>query len=64
MPPALQVEGLTVEAPIGGALVPAIRALSFNLEREKILGLIGESGAGKSMIGRAIAQLQIGRAHV
>jgi peptide/nickel transport system ATP-binding protein len=57
MPPALQVEGLTVEARIGGALVPAIRALSFNLEREKILGLVGESGAGKSMIGRAIAQL-------
>jgi peptide/nickel transport system ATP-binding protein len=57
MPPALQVEGLTVEARIGGALVPAIRALSFDLAREKILGLVGESGAGKSMIGRAIAQL-------
>jgi oligopeptide/dipeptide ABC transporter ATP-binding protein len=57
MPPALQVEGLTVEARIGGALLPAIRALSFDLGREKILGLVGESGAGKSMIGRAIAQL-------
>ncbi len=57
MPPALQVERLTVEARIGGTLVPAIRGLSFNLQREKILGLVGESGAGKSMIGRAIAQL-------
>jgi peptide/nickel transport system ATP-binding protein len=57
MPLALQVKELTVEARIGGALVPAIRALSFSLEPEKILGLVGESGAGKSMVGRAIAQL-------
>jgi oligopeptide/dipeptide ABC transporter ATP-binding protein len=54
---ALQVTELTVEARVGGALVPAIRQLSFSLEREKILGLVGESGAGKSMVGRAIAQL-------
>src|SRR3984893_10302886 len=38
-------------------MVPAIRALSFDLEPGKILGLVGESGAGKSMVGRAIAQL-------
>ena len=57
MPLALQVKELTVEARIGGALVPAIRALSFSLGPEKILGLVGESGAGKSMVGRAIAQL-------
>jgi peptide/nickel transport system ATP-binding protein len=57
MPLALQVKELTVEARIGGALVPAIRALSFNLAPEKILGVVGESGAGKSMVGRAIAQL-------
>jgi len=57
MPLALQVKELTVEARFGGALVPTIRALSFSLEPEKILGLVGESGAGKSMVGRAIAQL-------
>ena len=38
-------------------MVPAIRALSFDLPPGKILGLVGESGAGKSMVGRAIAQL-------
>jgi peptide/nickel transport system ATP-binding protein len=53
----LQLKELTVKARIGGAPVPAIRALSFSLEPEKILGLVGESGAGKSMVGRAIAQL-------
>jgi peptide/nickel transport system ATP-binding protein len=57
MPLALQVKKLTVQARIGNAFVPAIRQLSFSLEREKILGLVGESGAGKSMVGRAIAQL-------
>jgi peptide/nickel transport system ATP-binding protein len=54
---ALQANELTVGARIDGAMVPAIRALSFALEPGKILGLVGESGAGKSMVGRAITQL-------
>jgi peptide/nickel transport system ATP-binding protein len=54
---ALQAKDLTVGAHIDGATVPAIRALSFDLPPGQILGLVGESGAGKSMVGRAIAQL-------
>jgi peptide/nickel transport system ATP-binding protein len=54
---ALQAKELTVGARIDGAMVPAIRALSFDLPPGKILGLVGESGAGKTMVGRAIAQL-------
>jgi ABC-type dipeptide/oligopeptide/nickel transport system ATPase subunit len=54
---ALQAKDLVVGARIDGEMVPAIRALSFDLEPGKILGLVGESGAGKSMVGRAIAQL-------
>ena len=54
---ALQAKDLTVGARIDGAMVPAIRELSFDLPPGKILGLVGESGAGKSMVGRAIAQL-------
>jgi peptide/nickel transport system ATP-binding protein len=54
---ALEARDLTVSARIGGAIVPAIRALSFGVQPGKILGLVGESGAGKTMIGRAIAQL-------
>jgi peptide/nickel transport system ATP-binding protein len=54
---ALEARDLTVSASIDGATVPAIRALSFGLQPGKILGLVGESGAGKTMIGRAIAQL-------
>jgi len=54
---ALQANKLAVGAGIDGLVVPAIRELSFDLEPGKILGLVGESGAGKSMVGRAIAQL-------
>jgi peptide/nickel transport system ATP-binding protein len=54
---ALQAKDLVVGARIDGGTVPAIRALSFDLPPGKILGLVGESGAGKSMVGRAIAQL-------
>jgi len=54
---ALEARDLTVSAHIGGATIPAIRSLSFGIQPGKILGLVGESGAGKTMIGRAIAQL-------
>jgi len=53
----LSARDLTVTASPDAAEVPVIRALSFELAPGKILGLVGESGAGKSMIGRAIAQL-------
>src|ERR1700683_4943643 len=48
---------LTVTARLDGTAVPALRVFSFELPPGKILGLVGESGAGKSMVGRAIAQL-------
>jgi peptide/nickel transport system ATP-binding protein len=54
---ALQAKGLEVSAPVDGRLTPVIRGVSFELAPGKILGLVGESGAGKSMVGRAIAQL-------
>ena len=53
----LQARELTITARLGGAFVPVINALSFDLAPGKILGLVGESGAGKTMIGRGLAQL-------
>jgi len=53
----LAAQALTVTARIGGAAIPVIRDLDFALAPGKILGLVGESAAGKSMVGRAIAQL-------
>ena len=53
----LQAKDLEVGTRIDGEIVPAIRGLSFDLAPGEILGLVGESGAGKSMIGRSIAKL-------
>ena len=53
----LQAKDLEVGARIDDQVVPAIRGLSFDLAPGEVLGLVGESGAGKSMIGRAIAKL-------
>ena len=53
----LVARGLTVSAELGGVRVPVIRSLDLALAPGKVLGLVGESGAGKSMIGRAVAQL-------
>ena len=50
-PALLEAINLTVES--GNTKV--LRDLSFTLPRGRILGLIGESGAGKSMVGRIIA---------
>ncbi|MCW5770715.1 MAG: ABC transporter ATP-binding protein [Rhodospirillaceae bacterium] len=47
----LDAAGLTVS--VGG--VSVLRDLTFSVRRGRILGVIGESGAGKSMVGRVIA---------
>jgi peptide/nickel transport system ATP-binding protein len=52
----LEARDLTVGTRIDGVSVPVIRDLSFRIAPRRILGLVGESGAGKSMVGRAIAQ--------
>ncbi|ODT81254.1 MAG: peptide ABC transporter permease [Pelagibacterium sp. SCN 64-44] len=47
--PALVVDRLSTGFDTGGAITPAVRDISFRLGRGECLGLIGESGSGKSV---------------
>ncbi|MFI7616652.1 ABC transporter ATP-binding protein [Nonomuraea terrae] len=54
----LRVEDLVVEFPAGrGRTVRAVSAVSFDLARGETLGIVGESGCGKSSAARALVQL-------
>src|SRR5881392_3604811 len=53
----LQVEDLRVHFAGQGATVKAVDGVSFSVERGRTLGLVGESGCGKSTTGYAILQL-------
>ena len=54
----LRVEDLVVEFPISrSAVVSAVAGISFDVLRGETLGIVGESGCGKSTTGRAIMQI-------
>ncbi len=63
--PLLRVVDLVKHFPVGrgsflsrdAAVVHAVDGVSFDLERGETLGLVGESGCGKSTTGRTILQL-------
>jgi peptide/nickel transport system ATP-binding protein len=51
--PLLHVENLSAQAR-GKTATPILRQVGLGLERGRIMGLIGESGAGKSTVAKAI----------
>ncbi len=54
----LRVENLVVDFPAGrGRKVSAVANVSFDVAQGETLGLVGESGCGKSTTGKAIMQL-------
>jgi peptide/nickel transport system ATP-binding protein len=56
-PPLLEVKNLKVEFPTRRALLRAIDDVSFTIAKGEVLGVVGESGAGKSITGAAIIGL-------
>ena len=52
----LQVRNLVVEYTVGGRTVHAVSDVNFDIARGETLGLVGESGCGKSSLARAILQ--------
>jgi oligopeptide/dipeptide ABC transporter ATP-binding protein len=62
--PLLQVVDLVKEFPVRAGVarrtvgaVQAVSGVSFSIERHRTLGLVGESGCGKSTTGRAVLRL-------
>ena len=62
--PLLDVRGLEKRFAVGGAwmsgrrrVIHAVDGVSFTIERGEVLGLVGESGCGKSTTGRLILRL-------
>jgi oligopeptide/dipeptide ABC transporter ATP-binding protein len=62
--PILRVEGLTVRFPVSGGVllrrigeVRAVDDVSFTVGRGETLGLVGESGCGKTTVGRAVVNI-------
>lgn len=53
----LQVEDLQVHFAAPGGTIKAVDGLSFSVERGQTLGVVGESGCGKSTTGYAVLQL-------
>jgi peptide/nickel transport system ATP-binding protein len=57
MQPLLQVENLRVEFPTRRGTLVAVDDISLHIDEGEVLGVVGESGAGKSLTGAAIIGL-------
>jgi peptide/nickel transport system ATP-binding protein len=55
--PVLSVRDLTVEFVTRRGILKALDGISFDINRGEVLGVVGESGAGKSVTGAAVIGL-------
>jgi peptide/nickel transport system ATP-binding protein/oligopeptide transport system ATP-binding protein len=54
----IQVENVTKQYILKGKTLTALRGLSLSLHPQETLGLVGESGCGKSTVGRCLLNLE------
>ena len=57
MSPLLEVENLRVSYRSAGQRVDAVRGISFEVAEGEVVGMVGESGCGKSSTANALARL-------
>jgi peptide/nickel transport system ATP-binding protein len=62
--PVLSIRDLSVQIPTRHGLVQPVDSVSYDIGAGEILGVVGESGAGKSMAGNAVIGLLTPPAHV
>ena len=53
----LEIDGLVTEFTVGKRIVHAVNGVNLKVERGKTLGIVGESGCGKSVTAHSILQL-------
>jgi oligopeptide/dipeptide ABC transporter ATP-binding protein len=60
----LEIKNLKMYFPVGGGFlarkrryIKAVDDVSFSIEKNKVLGLVGESGCGKTTVGRTIVRI-------
>jgi peptide/nickel transport system ATP-binding protein len=63
-PPLLAIEDVSVELPTPRGALRAVDGVDLRLEAGRTLGVVGESGCGKTMLSRAILQLLPKRARL
>ncbi|MEP4198515.1 MAG: ABC transporter ATP-binding protein [Aliishimia sp.] len=62
--PVLSIRNLTVEIPTRHGILRPVDGVSYDIAPGEILGVVGESGAGKSMAGNAVIGLLSPPAHI
>lgn len=56
--PVLRVSNLTIDFPMSYGMIGLVRDVTFDVHQGECLGLVGESGCGKSILGLSLMGLQ------